>query len=81
MALSLSYTTSDVAITYSTAVYAEELSISLQATTEPLVDRVRHGWNGNALFIWASKPVWSRISNALKRSGFRSRNFLRTAAF
>jgi integrase/recombinase XerD len=26
-------------------------------------------------------PVWSRISNALKRSGFRSRNFLRTAAF
>ena len=28
-----------------------------------------------------SAPVWSRISNALKSSGFRSRNFLRTAAF
>ena len=26
-------------------------------------------------------PAWSKISNALKRSGFRSRNFLRTAAF
>ena len=26
-------------------------------------------------------PAWSKISNALKSSGFRSRNFLRTAAF
>jgi hypothetical protein len=46
VALSLLYTNSDVAITYSTAVYAEELSISLQATTNRLLHVYDMGGSG-----------------------------------
>jgi transposase-like protein len=55
------------------------------ATIDFLLSALRDADAANCLFRKAlsdrSHPVWSKISNALKRLGFRSHNFLAQLAF